>query len=76
MSEFGDFRATPNELTTIDYSDYNGIESFWMAMGEITTLSDKTIHRFGNLAELCKILLVLPHGNADPERLFSMVNKM
>ena len=45
-------------------------------MGEITTLSDRSIHRFGNLAGLCKILLVLPHGNADPERLFSMVIKI
>ena len=44
-------------------------------MSEIT-LSHQTIYRFGNLAKLCKILLVLPHGNADPERLFSMVSKI
>ena len=45
-----------------------------MAMSEIT-LSDLTIYRFENLAKLCKILPVLPHGNADPERLFNMVSK-
>ena len=44
-------------------------------MNEIT-LIDQTIYRFGNLTKLCKILLVLPHGNADPERLFSMVSKI
>ena len=47
-------------------------------MSEITTLGDQSICRLANLAEelLCKTLLVLPHGNADPERLFSMVNKI
>ena len=78
LSEFRDFRATPDEyLPTLDFptTDSSGIESFWMAMSEIT-LSDQTIYRFGNLAKLCKILLVLPHGNADPERLFSMVSKI
>ena len=78
LSEFRDFRATSDEcLPTLDFptTDSPGIESFWMAMSEIT-LSDQTIYRFGNLAKLCKILLVLPHGNADPERLFSMVSKI
>ena len=78
LSEFRDFRATPDEyLPTLDFptTDSSGIDSFWMAMSEIT-LSDQTIYRFGNLAKLCKILLVLPHGNADPERLFSMVSKI
>ena len=78
LSEFRDFRATPDEcLPTLDFptTESPGIESFWMAMSEIT-LSDQTIYRFGNLAKLCKILLVLPHGNADPERLFSMVSKI
>ena len=78
LNEFRDFRATPDEyLPTLDFptTDSSGIESFWMAMSEIT-LSDQTVYRFGNLAKLCKILLVLSHGNADPERLFSMVSKI
>ena len=78
LSEFRDFRVTSDEcLPTLDFptTDSPRIESFWMAMSEIT-LSDQTIYRFGNLAKLCKILLVLPHGNADPERLFSMVSKI
>ena len=28
------------------------------------------------LSKLAKVLLVLPHSNADPERLFSMVRKI
>ena len=32
--------------------------------------------RFGKLVQLVKILLVLPHGNADPECLFSIVSKI
>ena len=35
-----------------------------------------TQKRFGNLVRLWKTLLVLPHSNADPERLFSMVQKV
>ena len=31
---------------------------------------------YANLARLAKILLVLPHSNADPERLFSMLGKI
>ena len=76
LSEFREFRAIPDEcLPTLDFptTDSSGIESFWMAMSEIT-LSDQTIYRFGNLNKLCKILLVLIHGNADPERLFSMIS--
>ena len=57
----------PNEhFPSIDCTDSTGIESYWMAMGKMTTLSEQSICRFGNLAQLCKILLVLPHGNAAP----------
>lgn len=31
---------------------------------------------YSNLARLAKILLVLPHSNVEPERLFSMVGKI
>ena len=33
-------------------------------------------YAYYNLARLAKILLVLPHSNADPERLFSMLGKI
>ena len=56
-------------------TDSSRTESFRITMSEIT-LSDKTIYKFGNLAKICKILLVYPHGNVDPEHLFSMVSKI
>ena len=60
LHKFYDFRVMQNEcLPSIDCTDSTGIESYWMAMGKMTTLSDQSIRRFGNLAQLCKILLVL-----------------
>ena len=32
--------------------------------------------RIGNLANFCKLLLVLPHSTADLERLFSIIGKI
>ena len=37
---------------------------------------DTSQKRSSNLSRLCKTLLVLPHSNADPKRLFSMVQKV
>ena len=45
-------------------------------MAEIKAVTDSSTFRFGNLSTLAKHLLVLPHSNADPERLFSMVRKI
>ena len=44
-------------------------------MGEIKAISDTSQLRFGSLA-MAKTVLVLPHSNADPERLLSMVHKI
>ena len=32
--------------------------------------------RFDHLANFCKLLLVLPHSTADPERLLSVIGKV
>ena len=32
--------------------------------------------RFGHLANFCKLLLVLPHSTADPERVFGVIGKV
>ena len=45
-------------------------------MAEQKAITDSASLRFGTLAQLAKTLLVLPHSNADPERLFSMVRKI
>ena len=40
------------------------------------TVTDLETLRFEKLSPLAKALLVFPHSNADPERLFSMVRKI
>ena len=45
-------------------------------MGDLIQRGDIQQKHFPHLSHLCKVLLVLPHTTADPERLFSMVRKM
>jgi hypothetical protein len=46
-------------------------------MGKLPLLAGEVgAKRFGDLANFCKLLLVLPHSTADPERLFSMIGKV
>ena len=45
-------------------------------MSEVKCVSDHESHRFGVLSQLAKRVVVLPHSNADTERLFSMVRKI
>ena len=40
------------------------------------SVTDSETLRYSVLSKLAKILLILPHSNADPERLFSMVRKI
>ena len=58
------FRALDNALQT------RAIGQLPLPAGEV---GDK---RFQNLANFCKLLLVLPHSTADPERLFSVIGKI
>ena len=37
---------------------------------------DEDAKRFGDLSNMCKLLLILPHSTADPERLFSVIGKV
>ena len=52
------------------------IDHFLADVGYVRTVTDLETLRFGKLAQLSKALLVLLHSNADPERLFSMVEKI
>ena len=45
-------------------------------MAEVHSVMDLKVYHFGVLSSFAQILLVLPHSNADPERLFSMVRKV
>ena len=48
---------------------------FRTAMAEVKCVINPESFQYALLPRLAKILLVLPQSNADPERLFRMVNK-
>ena len=73
VAEFLDYRAVPDDqLPQLDGS----LDQFWHAVSKLKKPGNTSQLRFGTLSTLAKVLLVLPHANADPERLFSMVNKV
>ena len=45
-------------------------------MAKVHSVMNLEVRRFGILSEFAPVLLILPHLNADPERLFSMVRKI
>ena len=45
-------------------------------MAKVHSIMDLEVYRFSVLTKLAQVLLVLPHSNADPESLFSMVMKI
>ncbi|XP_034065806.1 uncharacterized protein LOC117542322 [Gymnodraco acuticeps] len=68
--EFLDYQsmdiAMPEDPATFD------IENFW---GNMASMKNKVtgMSRFGRLSRIAKLVLVLPHSNADAERVFSVV---
>ena len=84
--EFRAFLVAPNErLPSYDSAAENALDRFWSEMEKQKTITtcgltddvDPTSSlAYSNLARLAKVVLVLPHSNADPERLFSMVGKI
>ena len=75
--EFLDYKSMPeDQLPPVDASSPSAIDHFWSAIASMPAPGDAEQHRFTHLAELCKVLLVLPHSTADPERLFSMIRKI
>ena len=77
LSEFNDYCVMPQQqLPSVNCEEEGALDQFWFSMGQILKSGDYSQKRFHNLSKLCKILLVLPHSNADPERLFSMVQKV
>ena len=77
VSEVNDYRLMPNnQLPAANSDDDGALDQFWFLMGCISKPGDSSRKRFERLTKLCKILLVLSHSNADPERLFSMVQKV
>ena len=75
--EFRDYRASPlEELPGFNIEETRAIDHFWRAMANVTSITNLEVYRFGTLSSFAQILLILPHSNADPERLFSMVRKI
>ena len=75
--ELRDYRSTPSDqLPVFDAEESGAIEHFWAAMAKVHSIIDLEVFRFSALFKFAQILLVLPHSNADPECLFSMVRKI
>lgn len=75
MEEFLDFKTMPEEQLPA-VTDHAFLDQFWAQLSKLPSLHDESQLRFPNLGKLAKVALVLPHSNADPERLFSMVKKI
>ena len=76
IAEFQEYRiASDQQFPSFDYKEYAAVDHFWaaIAMAEVCHLET---FQYSMLSRLAKILLVLPHSNADPKRLFSMVRKI
>ena len=70
--EFQVYRTMPAD----ELPESESLEEFWAKMGQLTARVQSNIKRFSHLSKFCKLLLVLPHSTAAPERLFSMVGKI
>ena len=49
------------------------VDKYWHAISQIKDCLE-TEYRYSTLAKLAKAILVIPHGNADTERLFSHID--
>ena len=77
QKELRDFKSMPeNQLPDVDIANPCGLDNFWADMSDIKQPGNLEEKRFQQLSDLCKVLLVLPHSTADPERLFSMIKKI
>ena len=74
---FRDYRAiSDSELPKLGTNEPAALDHFWAAVAEVHSVTDRETYSFRTLARLAKTFLVLPHSNADPERLFRMVRKI
>lgn len=73
MKELREYQSVPDS----QLPEYTSLEEFWAIMGELPhPARESDAKHFGHLAGFCKVLLVLPHSTADPERLFSTIVKI
>ena len=75
--EYLDYRScTDDELPIFNPQSDAAIDHFWADIGDINIVTDLEHLRFEKLSQLAKALLVLPHSNAEPERVFSIVRNI
>ena len=67
QEEFMHYCTSPLPL---DVKALTEVDEFWHAVGNVQDLAG-TGSRYPTLARLAKAILVIPHGNADTERVFS-----
>ena len=73
LEEWDEYQSLPDNQVP----EYTTLEDFWASMAALPQPAGEVgAKRFGDLTNFCKLLLVLPHSSADPERLFSMLGKV
>ena len=62
-----DFFTSP---LSSDIKAIKEVDAYWHAVSQVKDVSDSAL-RYLFLTKLVKAILIIPHGNADTERLFS-----
>ncbi len=52
----------------------DGVDAFWSAMASLKTVTGH--YKYSTISKLMKTFFLMPHGNADSERVFSIINKI
>ena len=73
VAEFQDYLLTSDDKLLFYFAD-SRVDTFWGEMAKKKTFSGGM--HFPHLAQLTTTLSVIPHGNADSERVFSMCLKI
>ena len=73
LKQWHEYQSLPDD----QLPKYSSLEEFRASMGQLPLGGgDEDAKHFGDLANMCKLLLILPHSTADPERLFSVIGKV
>lgn len=73
-NEYLEYQLLADEEIPTDVWTRSGgrLDVLWAHLGKVTSRVSG-IQRFPRLAQVAKLVLVLPHSNADAERVFSMI---
>ena len=65
--EYMDYCVSENHITAHDMA----VDEYWHKISSLKDVSGD--HRYPLLSKLAKAIIVIPHGNADVERMFSLI---